>query len=623
MADEAVRIGAAPAPQSYLNGDAIIEATRRTGANAVHPGYGFLSENAVFAQSVIDAGLIWIGPPPNVIALMGDKRQAKLALKDVPYVPGYMGDDQSDEALMRAADEIGYPLMVKAAAGGGGKGMRLVQTAQDLPEALETARREASHSFGNSTLILERAIQNPRHVEVQIFGDRHGSVVALGERECTIQRRHQKVIEETPSTALDENLRKRMCEVAVSIGRQIGYVNAGTVEFLLDRNRNFYFLEMNTRLQVEHPVTEMVTGTDLVRLQIEVAQGGFVPPHFNTYGHAIEARIYAEDPANNFLPSIGRIVHWHEPGADHLMHSKRVWSWSKVVVDSGVRSGDEVTSHYDPMLAKVIAHGDTRDDALRRLDYALSQIQLLGIRSNVGFLRRILQHPEFVAGNIDTDFIERHAELVQENETVPEIALIAAALAKLMETSGAAAVGYWRNNPYRPMKQTFKQGDTTYDVLITPEESNAAHHGYVIQLGDYIRRVTLLPLAPLAWERGFTLEVDGHRQPVTVARGAANDWWVHSLSGTHWLEWISPLPEGRPAVETAGSLRSPMHGQVIKIAVESGQQVMAGDILLVIEAMKMEHRIKAPYDGTVTAVYYQIGQIVEAGVKLLELQSSE
>lgn len=624
MADEAARIGAAPAPQSYLNRAAIIEAAKRTAAGAVHPGYGFLAENATFARNVIDAGLIWIGPPPDVIGLMGDKRQAKLALKEVPFVPGYVGDDQSDDALIHAAAEIGYPVMVKAAAGGGGKGMRLVQNSANLAEALASARREASHSFGNSTLILERAIQNPRHVEVQIFGDAHGNVVALGERECSLQRRHQKVMEETPSTALDESLRQRMCETAVSIGRQIGYVNAGTVEFLLDQHRNFYFLEMNTRLQVEHPVTEMVTGIDLVRLQIEVAQGGSIPARFNFYGHAIEARVYAEDPANEFLPATGRVSRWHEPAADHLMNSKRVWSWSKIIIDSGVRSGDEVTAHYDPMIAKVIAHGDTRDDAIRRLDYALSQVHLLGIRSNVGFLRRILQHPEFAAGNTDTGFIERHTEQLLVDDAPPEVALIAAALAKTISDAPPSDTTHWRNNPYRPIRQTFRHGETTYDVLITPE-SNAPRNQFIIQINDAVRRVVFTPLpeGEGAGMRAFTLEIDGHRQTVAAACGGSDDWWLHSAAGTHRLIWISPLPEGQRSSENAGSLRAPMPGQVIAVAVENGQPVAMGDILLVIEAMKMEHRITAPYAGTVTAVHYRVGQTVEAGVILLDLQASE
>jgi acetyl/propionyl-CoA carboxylase alpha subunit len=630
MADEAIHIGASPAAQSYLNGEAIVVAAQRAAADAIHPGYGFLSENAKFAQSVIDAGLIWIGPPPHVIELMGDKRRAKHELTGIPRVPGYMGEDQSNEAFINAAEQIGYPVMVKAAAGGGGKGMRLIQNPNDLREALESARREASHSFGNSTLILELAIRDPRHIEVQIFGDMHGNVVALGERECSIQRRHQKVIEETPSTALDENLRKRMCDAAVSIGKQIGYVNAGTIEFILDQDKNFYFLEMNTRLQVEHPVTEMVTGQDLVRLQIEVAQGGFLPPQFNMYGHAIEARVYAEDPTNDFLPTIGRILHFSEPTTEHLIESKRVWSWSKIIVDSGVQSGGEVTVHYDPMIAKVIAHGDTRDQALRRLDYALSQLQLLGVRSNIAFLRRILNHPEFVAGNIDTGFIERHPELLEEDADVPEIALIAAALAKTVGLNSLSdtAIRYWRNNPYRPIKHTFTDGDKSHVVMLNPSSESQRNH-FVVQIGDHTRQVAISPLPTSeatereAGVRAYTLEIDGHRQPVTVGGGYNDEWWVHSSAGTHALRWISPLPVGDIAAESEGTLRAPMPGQVIKIDIETGQQVKKGDILLVLEAMKMEHRIKAPYDGTIIALHYQVGQTVEAGVKLLDLQASE
>lgn len=632
MADEAVRVGAAPAAESYLNITAIITAAIWSGADAVHPGYGFLAENERFAQAVIDAGLIFIGPPPSVIEAMGSKREAKrIAIEaGVPVVPGYNDADQSDARLIAAADEIGYPIMVKASAGGGGKGMRLVASSADLPDALAAARREAKGAFGDDTLLLEKAIHNPRHVEIQIFGDTHGNVIALGERECSIQRRHQKIIEETPSTALNDDMRERMCAAAVSVGKAIGYVNAGTVEFILDTDRNFYFLEVNTRLQVEHPVTEMVTGQDLVRWQIEIAQGGQLPPLANRYGHAVEVRVYAEDPQNDFLPATGKILRWRELATDHLANSKRVWAWSKVIFDSGVRTGDTVSVYYDPMLAKVIAHGDTREDAIRRLDYALAQMQLLGLRNNIAFLRRILNHPEFITGNIDTGFIDRHPELLAEAADVPLVALIAAAAAKeylpksappasapRIDKPRSMAAGYlkhWRNNAYRPIRHQFKAGETTYTVNLTPTGEGT----YRAQVGDAEHDLRVEALG----EGDYALTLDGHRQRATAIAGDEDSWWVHTPAGTFSLMWLSPLPAGAWAAEAEGTLRAPMPGSVIAVNVTNGQIVAKGDILLVIEAMKMEHRIKAPYSGRVAAVYYQVGQSVEAGVTLLEIHPS-
>ncbi|MBZ0283063.1 MAG: ATP-grasp domain-containing protein, partial [Anaerolineae bacterium] len=417
MADEAVHLGASAAKESYLNIEKIIAAAKRTGADAIHPGYGFLAENAVFAQAVVDARLIFIGPPPSAIEAMGSKRGAKLMLKGIPTVPGYTGADQSDATLIAEAEKVGYPIMVKASAGGGGKGMRQVNMPDEMPSALEAARREALQAFGDDTLILERVVRNPHHIEVQIFGDQLGNVIAVGERECTIQRRHQKIIEETPSTAMTPKLRAEMFKAAASIGSQLGYYSAGTVEFLVDDALNFYFMEMNTRLQVEHPITEETTGFDLVRWQIMVAEG-FPLPDMDVYpaGHAIEVRIYAEDPANDFLPATGKILRWREP--------------DEVRVDSGIQDGDAVSIYYDPMVAKIIAYGEHRDGAIRRLDHALSQLQLLGLRNNIAFLRRVLTHPDHVAGNITTGFIAQHPELLTDEITLPDVVLVAAGIAK-------------------------------------------------------------------------------------------------------------------------------------------------------------------------------------------------
>ncbi len=607
MADEAVHLGESAARESYLNIEKLVAAAQRTGADAVHPGYGFLAENAAFARACIAAGLIFIGPTPDAIEAMGSKKGAKLLLKGIPTVPGYTGDDQSDARLVAAAEEVGYPIMVKASAGGGGKGMRQVDDPIDLPNALATARREALQAFGDDTLILERVVQNPRHIEVQIFGDQMGNVIALGERECTIQRRHQKIIEETPSTALTPNLRAAMFKAAASVGTQLGYSSAGTVEFLVDSDLNFYFMEMNTRLQVEHPITEETTGFDLVRWQIMVAEG-FPLPDMDVYpaGHAIEVRIYAEDPANDFLPATGTILHWSTP--------------DEVRVDTGVRSGDVVSIHYDPMIAKIIAYGEHRDGAIRRLDYALSQLQLLGLKNNIAFLRRVLTHPDHLAGDITTRFIDEHPDLLREDD-VPVVALIAAGIAKnqsltsfpYMERERSINLSrqHWRNNPNRPVRERFKSGDREVEVLLTAAGE-----------GQYTAEVGGKTYAARAWSYAdgvMSLEVDGYRQVVRLAAGHDGQWWVHVGGASYGLLWVSPLPEGGRAIAGEGSLHAPMPGQIRAVYAEVGQRVAQGDTLMILEAMKMEHRIKAPYAGEVVAVYFQAGQQTQADAVLLEL----
>jgi geranyl-CoA carboxylase alpha subunit len=604
-ADEAVHIGGSPARESYLNIDAIIAAAQRTGADAVHPGYGFLSENHLFARAVIDAGMIWIGPAPDTIEAMGDKRRAKLMLKDIPLIPGYNGDDQSDDALIAAADDIGFPIMVKAAAGGGGKGMRAVHSRAELPDALATARREAQQAFGDATLILEKLLVNPRHIEIQIFGDTHGNVISLGERECSIQRRHQKIIEEAPSVALDDDLRQRMSDVAVNIGRQLHYVNAGTIEFLLDQDKNFYFMEMNTRLQVEHRVTELIWGhLDLVSLQIRAAMGERTVPdsvRYSPHGHAIELRIYAEDAANDFLPSIGRVLRWnaHTSSPDQG-------------IDHAVQHDDPVSTFYDPMLAKLFVYGDTRDMAVRRLNEVLVKTYLLGVKSNIDFLRRVINHPDFVSGNIDTGFIDRHPELLADPAEPPPIALIAVSIAK----SGSG--DHWRNNAFRPVRHTFSYNERNFTVELTKDvRISQAYH--VNMDGTHI--------AVRVWsgdEAGeYAIALDGHRQNVTIAEGDDHAWWVHCPAGTFKLTWIDPLPAGTIREAGVGSLRSPMPGTIRMLFVENGQSVAKGDILLVIEAMKMEHRIKSPHDGIVRSMRLSVGQYVQEGVTLLEIAPTD
>ena len=618
-ADEAVHIGGSTATESYLNVENLLDAAKRTGADAIHPGYGFLAENAAFAQSVIDAGLLWIGPPPSAIKAMGSKREAKLMLKDVPLVPGYQGDDQSDDTLINAAAEIGYPLMVKASAGGGGKGMRRVDSADGFPDALAAAKRESAQAFGDDTLILEKFVESPRHIEIQIFGDGRGKVIALGERECSIQRRHQKIIEEAPSPFVDDNLRQHMCDVAVSIGEQLGYTSAGTVEFLVDADKNFYFMEMNTRLQVEHPVTEAVYNVDLVRWQILTADPENPIDIFATYWthphgtaplnrHAIEVRVYAEDAANGFLPSTGEIVRWHISKNDGLR------------VDSGIRSGDEISVYYDPMIAKVITYGDSRHEAIRRLDYALSHTSLMGVKNNIAFLRRTLTHPAFVAGETTTQFIDQHSDLFPTESDIPHTALIAAALAdyRQSQTSQRAASTHWRNNPNRAIKTTYTAGDSAYEVRLTPHDA----HTFTAQIAEstFAVRITLENNLLLG-DGSLSFTVDGHRQQAVIVQ-RADDRWVQLDGHTYHLLWQTPLPLPGRLLAAEGSLKAPMPGQIISIHIEAGQSVTTGDTLVTMEAMKMEHRIQAPYNGTVSAVHYSVGDSVQADAVLLELEKS-
>jgi acetyl/propionyl-CoA carboxylase alpha subunit len=589
LADDAVHLS-----EGYLSIAEIVAAARKTGADAIHPGYGFLAENAGFAQAVTDAGLIWIGPPPSAIDAMGRKREAKLMLEGIPLVPGYQGEDQSDDALMAAAEEIGFPLMIKASAGGGGKGMRRVDSAADLTDALQTARREALQAFADDTLILETFVEQPRHVEIQIFGDSHGNVVALGERECSIQRRHQKIVEETPSTALDSGLRERMFDAAVSIGQQLGYTNAGTVEFLLDAGGNFYFMEMNTRLQVEHPVTEMVTGVDLVRWQIAIAEGERIPPSITLSGHAIEVRVYAEDPARDFLPATGDVVLWEPPQGTGIR------------VDDGIRTGGAVTIDYDPMVAKVIAWAETREEAIRRLDYALATTRLFGLRNNIGFLRRVLTHPQHLSGEISTQFLTEHADLMREDSDPPAVALIAAALAQ----EGVAGPG-WRNNRVRGIRHTFDPGG---EVTLEPGRAGT----YSATIGENTYHVGHIRMEGTT----LTLTVDGLRHRVVTAQ-AGDVWWLHLDGATYALPWRSPMPLPGATLAGAGSLHAPMPGKVIAVNVQTGDSVQEGQPLMILEAMKMEHRIEAPYNGVVGALHFKAGDSVPVDAVLLEIDPAD
>ncbi len=616
LADDAVRIGPAPVAESYLKVDAIIEAAKARDAGAVHPGYGFLSENAAFAKACADAGIVFIGPPAEAIDLMGDKAKAKRRMIEagVPCVPGYQGEDQRDATLLKEAEDIGFPIMVKAAAGGGGRGMRLVEKQSDLASAIGTARSEAENAFGSGDLILEKAIVEPRHVEIQVFADRHGNVVHFGERDCSVQRRHQKVLEEAPSPAMTPELRRAMGEAAVNAARDINYVGAGTVEFLLDQSGEFYFLEMNTRLQVEHPVTEMVTGLDLVAMQIAVAQGERLPVSqddvsFN--GHAIEARLYAEDVAAGFLPATGPIDLWAPA------------SGAGVRIDAGIATGGMVSPYYDPMLAKVIAHGATRDEARRRLVSALKETALFGVTSNRQFLIDALERPAFISGSATTAFV---AEAFSEKDLMltplTNEAAIAAALllygnARGKACASAAAVSPallgWSSATKIATPFRFEQGDRTVSVTVTPQTDS----GFLVNIDEDTVVTTIASLA----DNKAILTIDGARLGVLFNFPDDDARIQISVEGQDFdlanLNAVYASAAGDGA--GAGVITAPMHGQLVDLFVTTGDSVKQGDRLAVLEAMKMQHELTADIDGEVSAIQFEPGVQVTADALLLEI----
>ena len=609
-ADVAIALRGTTSTETYLDSAKLIAAAQKAGADAIHPGYGFLSENADFARSVIAAGLTWVGPHPDAIAAMGDKLSAKsrLALAGVPMLPSVDASGLSADDLAARAKEIGYPVLVKASGGGGGRGMRIVPDESALANAVASAQREAKSAFGNDTVFLERYLHSSRHVEVQVFGDKHGSVVHCFERECSIQRRHQKIIEEAPSSAVNPDLRERMGDAAVAAASAIAYDNAGTVEFLLDADGTFYFLEMNTRLQVEHPVTEAITGLDLVREQIRVAEGhplSFVQSNLRIDGHAIEARLYAEDPEKNFFPVSGTVVRF-EPNP-----------LTPVRVDSGIESGSVVSIYFDPMLAKLTAHGRTREEATMRLTAALANLQVTGLVTNRDFLVNTLRHPAFLAGDTTTEFIERHlpARWRQLEEGELTFALFAAALTASEVRNHERRVlrgvrGGWRNN--RSMLETTRYAfrGEEFAVGYAHEREGTA----TCTVGSESHRVRWFD-APNGCA---TLEVDGVRRTgFVLARD--DEVWVQTPHGEIALREIPRFPEAtRQAL--VGGYAAPMPGKVISVHTAAGAAVRAGDLLLILEAMKMEHRIIAGSDATVAEVRAAAGEQVEAGQVLLVME---
>jgi 3-methylcrotonyl-CoA carboxylase alpha subunit len=617
LADEAYHIGPAPARESYLLPERILEVAVRSGARAVHPGYGFLSENAGFAEACLQAGIVFIGPPTAAIRAMGSKSAAKGIMETaaVPLVPGYHGDYQDPALLRREADRIGYPVLIKATAGGGGKGMRVVWEGAAFDDSLAGAKREALSGFGDDRVLLEKYLTRPRHVEIQIFADSHGNAIHLFERDCSIQRRHQKVLEEAPAPGMDMELRSRMGAAAVAAARAIGYVGAGTVEFLLDEDGSFYFMEMNTRLQVEHPVTEMITGQDLVQWQLKVAAGEPLPcsqGQLAIGGHAIEARIYAEDPSRDFLPSIGELRHLRTPRES-----------AHVRIDTGVRQGDSVSIHYDPMIAKLIVWDATRAGALRRLRAALAEYQVVGVTTNIEFLSAVAAHPAFAAGDLDTGFIERHrAELFPESCAASDQVLALAALDVLLqraeeaETGAAASSDRW--SPWNLTTGWQMNGDNHHVLTLRDGETAVcvtAHYrpdGFLLDLPGGQLQVR----GKRDGEGTLLADLGGARVTASVVRHD-QDLTIITSGRSHRLTLHDPLAHTGEQEAAGGRLTAPMPGKIIALLVQTGAVVVQGTPLVIMEAMKMEHTISAPRDGVVAEIHFAVGAVVNEGAELL------
>jgi len=620
MADEAVHIGPSPARESYLVADKIIAAARHTDAQAIHPGYGFLSENAGFAEACAKAGIVFIGPPPSAIHAMGSKSEAKKIMEKarVPLVPGYHGDDQSPALLAKEAERIGFPVLIKASAGGGGKGMRVVEEAIKFADALAGAKREAKASFADDHVLVEKYLTRPRHIEIQVFADSHGNCLYLFERDCSIQRRHQKVIEEAPAPNMDPARRKAMGEAAVAAAKAIGYQGAGTVEFIANQDGTFYFMEMNTRLQVEHPVTEAITGQDLVEWQLVVAAGGHLPlsqDQLRIDGHAVEVRLYAEDPNRNFLPSTGTLVHLRLP--EEGPH---------VRVDTGVRQGDVVTPFYDPMIAKVIVHDRDRISAMRRMAALMGETEVVGVTTNAGLLKALCSHPAFVGGEIDTGFIERHHDtLFAKLKPVDDRMLAVATLARLMELdpSGPSNDPWDQKNGFRLLDEghdevRWKEGEREAAVIARRRRDGSI--GLELPGGTLEASVRRVDDGRLAiWLGGDTFTA------TVVRRQAADgiDYAVFADGANRTLRLVDPLDvtQYEAVASGEGAVRAPLPGKIIDLRVKAGDKVSKGQPLLVLEAMKMEHTLAAPADGTVKTVRYAVGEQVVEGAELVEFEA--
>ena len=626
--DESVHIGEAAPAASYLRGDRILQAARETGAQAIHPGYGFLSENPGFAQACVDAGVVLIGPPASAMQAMGLKAESKrlMAAAGVPLVPGYHGEDQTPELLQREANAIGYPVLIKASAGGGGKGMRIVEKAEDFAAALASCQREGQNSFGNPNVLIEKYVQRPRHIEIQVFADRQGQTIHLFERDCSVQRRHQKVLEEAPAPGLGAELRERMGQAAVAAAKAVGYVGAGTVEFIVEQSAkgmDFFFMEMNTRLQVEHPVTEAITGLDLVEWQLRVAAGEALPlsqDQVRMTGHAIEARICAESPERDFLPAIGRLQVLQVPDSLSFTPGRVRW-------DSGVRQGDAITPNYDPMIAKLIVHGSDRQEALRLLDQALGELTVVGLDTNVDALRRIATSRSFAQADLDTALIARERDAIHgepDTDTVHQamVSVLAVAQAQRQQLRAASADVWgrtqawqaWGHRTHQSQLQFKDQepvtwwlahdGPTGLEVDSRPVLAKPQGAGWRIEWGSQHWQARVHALAPLA--------DPGHPQV----------WQVQLPQAIVRVQALPTWQRDDQTSASGGGLNSPMPGKVVSFAVKAGDAVKAGQAVAVVEAMKMEHTLHAPHDGTVKELFFAPGDLVGEGEPLLKLDAS-
>lgn len=630
MADEAIYLGPSPSRESYLLSEKVIEAAKRTGAQAIHPGYGFLSENAEFCRLCEQENITFIGPPVGAIEAMGSKSAAKNIMEEanVPLVPGYHGDDQSAAVIKKAADDMGYPVLLKATAGGGGKGMRQVWSEDEFTEGFEAAKREAKSSFGDDTMLVEKYLTQPRHVEIQVFCDNHGNAVYLFERDCSVQRRHQKVIEEAPAFGMSEELRAKMGESAIKSAQAIGYQGAGTVEFLLDVDGSFYFMEMNTRLQVEHPVTEMISGQDLVEWQLRVAAGEVLPKTQNELkinGHAFEARIYAEDPNNDFLPATGKLTFLQTPIESEFVR-----------VDTGVRQGDEVSVFYDPMIAKLIVWDENREKALQRLTKALAEYRISGVTTNIDFLYNLATCPPFINEDIDTGFIEKNESLIfHETEQALAGELPMAALYLVLAKEQAAAniasastdvtspwnnTNAWRLNEAHVHQLILAHNDIEYPVSVEQKRHGSSSYylitvdGQTVDCQGEIKGDTLF------------VSIDGYRSHATIAKTQVDSKTQISLyrqNGVFNFTHILPDCGDGESDEGQGGLSAPMNGTMVSVLVGAGDTVEKDQALMIMEAMKMEHTIRAPADGVIDAIFFNEGEMVDGGAELLSFSESE
>ncbi len=617
LADEAIRIGPAAARDSYLRGEALLDAARRSAAQAIHPGYGFLSENADFADACAAAGITFIGPPASAIRAMGDKSAAKalMAQAGVPLTPGYHGAQQDPAFLRDQADAIGYPVLIKASAGGGGKGMRKVERSDEFIAALASCQREAAAAFGNEHVLVEKYVERPRHIEIQVFGDGQGEAVHLFERDCSVQRRHQKVLEEAPAPGMTAERRAAMGKAAVDAARAVGYVGAGTVEFIAGPGGDFYFMEMNTRLQVEHPVTEFITGTDLVEWQLRVACGQPLPlrqEQLAINGHAIEARLYAEDADRGFLPSTGTLRRLRLPV-----------STAHVRVDTGVEQGDSITPFYDPMIAKLIVWDVDRDAALRRMDKALSACQVVGVTTNAGFLRRLINTDSFSRAKLDTALIEREHDVVSRGSRSMDEVWLLAAIAAVSSTAAAHRDAHdphspwtvqdgWRVGAGASRNVTLQQGDQQHVLQVSPGTD-----GWRVQRDDG----EPLQVHGTADAQGLLAQLHGQRWSVQVQRDG-DALYLFTAEGTHRFVMHDPISASSQGTADTGSLLAPMPGRIVATLVEAGAQVTRGTPLVVLEAMKMEHTLQAPADGTVKGYRCKAGEQVGDGVILVDFEAS-